>query len=97
MVLVESWVSSPYPKDHKDGKLYVGVVAVDPNVVKLGSKLTVPTLPAPWNKQVFAATDTGQAHTVKGKHVDIYSGEGKATEQETFRITSENQTVCIVA
>ena len=90
----KSWISSPYPKDDNEGKLYV-VVAVDPAVVKLGTKLTIPSLPAPWNTRTFIATDTGQASTVKGKHVDIYTGTGKVAEQETFRITKQGHNVCL--
>ena len=55
-----SWISSPYPKDNSDGRLYVWIVAIDPAVVKLGSKLTIPTLPVPWNTKTFTATDTGR-------------------------------------
>ena len=89
-----SWISSPYPKDNSDGRLCVWIVAIDPAVVKLGSKLTIPTLPVPWNTKTFTATDTGQADTVNGKHVDIFTGAGKAAEQETFRITNHHNKVC---
>jgi 3D (Asp-Asp-Asp) domain-containing protein len=92
----DRWISSPYPKDNADGRLYIGVVAVDQNVVPLGSKLTISTLLAPWNNKTFTATDIGQDDTVEGKHVDIYTGDGKRAEQETFRITSKGHTVCIL-
>jgi hypothetical protein len=47
---------------------------------------------------VFTAVDTGggpNGNDVTGKHIDVFTGDGKAAEQETFRITGEGNTVCI--
>jgi 3D (Asp-Asp-Asp) domain-containing protein len=88
-----TWISSTFAKDANGGALIIGIVAVDRAIVPNRSKLTIPTLPAPWNTRTFTANDIGNG--VKGKHVDVYCGEGKAAEQETFRITSQNQTVCV--
>jgi len=48
--------------------------------------------PYPWNQIVLLAHDVGPA--IKGKHIDLYTGEGKQAEMETFRVTSSNNTVC---
>lgn len=38
----------------------------------------LPTLKAPWNSMTFTASDTGTS--IKGKHVSVYIGEGKAVQ-----------------
>jgi hypothetical protein len=31
---------------------------------------------------------------IKGKHIDVYTGEGKAAKDETIRITSSDNILC---
>ena len=78
--------------DAYDNDLIVGMVAVDDSVIEHGSELTIPTLPEPWNNMVFSGSDEGPS--IIGKHVDVFTGEGITAENETFRITSSNNTVC---
>ncbi len=85
---------SSYGQDSQGNPLRIGSVAVDTSIISLGSKLTIPTLPSPWNNKILTASDTGG--TIKGKHIDIFTGEGKSAEDETFRITGEDNRVCIV-
>lgn len=66
-------------------------VAVDPNVVPFGTELTIPSLPTPWSGYNYKATDEG----VDGRHIDVFTGEGSAAEQETFRITGQNHSACM--
>lgn len=77
-------------------KLVIQSVAVDPNVInfyeKEETKLIIPTLPSPWNEVVFTASDIGPS--IKGKHIDVFTGEGKEAELETFRITGHENKVC---
>jgi len=73
--------------------LVVGTVAIDDSVIEPGSELTIPTLPEPWNDMVFSGLDEGPS--INGKHIDVFTGEGIDAENETFRITSTNNTVCI--
>ena len=73
--------------------LIAGMVAVDDSVIEHGSELTIPTLPEPWNNMVFSGSDEGPS--IIGKHVDVFTGEGIDAENETFRITSSNNTVCM--
>jgi 3D (Asp-Asp-Asp) domain-containing protein len=72
--------------------LHIGSLAVDPALIPLGTAVTIPNAPSPWNNRTFTADDTGGA--IKGKHVDIYCGAGRVAEQETKRVTSNNGTVC---
>lgn len=89
------WLSGAGALNAIGGLLKRGSLAVDRNVIPLGSKVMIPTLPAPWNTQVFIADDTGGG--IQGKHVDVYCGDGAAAEQETFRITADNMRLCIVS
>jgi 3D (Asp-Asp-Asp) domain-containing protein len=93
------WQRIPFAEDALGGQLKVGSVATDPAVIPLGtSGITIPTIPSPWNMQVFKSVDTGggpHGNDVTGKHIDVFTGDGKAAEQETFRITGRNHTVCI--
>ncbi len=79
--------------DAYDNDLIVGMVAVDDSVIEHGSELTIPTLPEPWNKMVFSGSDEGPS--IIGKHVDVFTGEGIDAENETFRITGSDNTVCM--
>jgi 3D (Asp-Asp-Asp) domain-containing protein len=82
------------PLDELDNKLVIGqTVAVDPKIISFESKLTIPTLPSPWNTKTFIATDVGDA--IIGKHIDVYVGQGLAARDETFRITGYDNTVCL--
>jgi len=89
--------------DSQGNDLVVGTIAVDISFIEHehGSKLNIPTLPKlnipslpePWNSIVFSALDEGPS--IIGKHIDVFTGEGITAENETFRITSSNNTVCI--
>ena len=81
--------------DMHGNKLVVPSVAVDTLLIKQKAKLAIPTLPTPWNEMVFTASDIGPS--IKGKHIDIYTGEGKQAELETYRITGTKNQVCVEA
>jgi len=78
--------------DQNGQPLVTGMIAVDNTIIDRGTKLTISTLPQPWNEIIFLSADEGPA--IIGKHIDMFTGEGKLAETETFRITSENNTVC---
>ena len=82
------------PLDSTGKKLVVGSIAVDPNVIEHGKKITIPTLPFPWNKMIFDSNDIGPA--IIGKHIDVYAGEGLDARKEAFRITGFDNSVCNV-
>jgi 3D (Asp-Asp-Asp) domain-containing protein len=63
-------------------------------LVPTGTKVEIPLLPSPWDHKVFNATDTGPS--MKGKHIDVYSGVGEIAREQTknLGITALNNTVC---
>jgi len=73
--------------------LLVQLVAVDSEIIKQKTNLLIPNLPSPWNEMIFESSDVGPS--IKGKHIDVYTGEGKQAELETFRITGTENDVCI--
>ncbi|NOS62272.1 MAG: murein transglycosylase [Nitrosarchaeum sp.] len=82
------------PLDSLGNNLAVGSIAVDPQIIKPGTKITIPTLLPPWNQTVFDSNDVGPA--IIGKHIDVYTGEGVDARKEAFRITGYDNSVCIV-
>jgi 3D (Asp-Asp-Asp) domain-containing protein len=68
------------------------MIAVDNSLIDRGTQIVISTLPEPWNEIIFLSADEGPS--IKGKHIDMFTGEGKLAENETFRITSENNKVC---
>ena len=85
---------SSTPLDSLGNNLVVGSIAVDPQIIKRGTKITIPTLPEPWNMAVFNSNDVGPA--IIGKHIDVYTGDGLGARKEAFRITGYDNSVCVV-
>jgi 3D (Asp-Asp-Asp) domain-containing protein len=76
--------ASGYPlagKSREDAK----AVAVDPNVISLGTKLFI-TFPNPYSHftGVYTAVDTGSA--IKGRKIDLYMGESAEEESRNYGI-----------
>lgn len=88
-----AWMKSASGLDARGGALQIGSLAVDPGVIPLGSTVVIPDAISPWNQQTFTASDTGGG--IKGKHVDIYCGAGRAAKAETFRVTADNRTIAV--
>ena len=80
------------PENSLGDPLKLGDAAVDFAVVQAGTNFTIPTLPSPWNTTKLSADDSGAG--IVGHHIDVYTGLGATAEQETYRITESNQTVC---
>jgi 3D (Asp-Asp-Asp) domain-containing protein len=72
-----------------------GAIAIDRSLIPPGAQVQISTLPSPWSSKTFRATDVGVGIT--GQHIDVFTGTGRAAEQETFRITSENNRVCFTS
>ncbi len=68
--------------------LKIGDIAADPSIIALGTKVTLPTLPSPWDNKTYTASDTGVS--IKGKHISVYIGEGKVA-QENDELKSHNK------
>lgn len=88
----DSFHTSKVALDQNGYPLEIGQIAVDNTLIDRGDKLLIPTLPEPWNQIVLVPSDEGPS--IKGKHIDLFTGEGKLAENETFRVTSEDNQVC---
>lgn len=82
-----------YALDAVGNELRVNAIAVDPSIIPTGTRIKIPSLPAPWDQTIFSGTDTGTA--ILGKHIDVYTGEGKAALDEAYRITGYDNVVCL--
>jgi 3D (Asp-Asp-Asp) domain-containing protein len=80
--------------DANGNVLSEGIIAIDRSLIPSGAQVQISTLPTPWSNKTFRATDIGNGIT--GHHIDVFTGTGRAAEEETFRITSENNRVCFV-
>jgi 3D (Asp-Asp-Asp) domain-containing protein len=83
------WHKSSDPLDAHNTALRQNSIAVDNALIPNGSTVTIPGLPGIYGKTGYVANDVGA--TVHGKHIDIYTGEGKAAEHEMYRVTFEDE------
>jgi 3D (Asp-Asp-Asp) domain-containing protein len=83
------------PLDASGKPLSDGAIAIDRALIPSGAQVQISTLLNPWGTKTFRASDIGVGIT--GQHIDVFTGTGSAAEQETFRITSENNRVCITS
>jgi len=94
-----AWHRSNDPLDSNNAPLRTNSIAVDNALIPYNSVVTIPNLPGNWSGNQFIANDVGV--TVHGKHIDIYTGEGKDAESAMYRVTFEDpdnlQRVCFVA
>jgi 3D (Asp-Asp-Asp) domain-containing protein len=81
------------PLDASGKPLIDGAIAIDRSLIPSGAQVQIATLPSPWGTKTFRASDIGVG--IVGQHIDVFTGAGKDAEQETFRITSENNRVCV--
>lgn len=89
----DSFHLSDNPLDAQGNILVLNTIAIDQSVIPANSNLTIPSLPSPWDEVIFTGSDIGTA--IIGKHIDVYTGEGKAAHDETFRITGNDNVVCL--
>ena len=82
------WHKADAALDASDHPLQPDTVAVDRSVIPAGSTVTLPDLPGDLSKLTFKSTDVGV--TVHGKHVDVYTGEGRDARRKMWRFTYED-------
>lgn len=82
------WHKSDAPLDAHDQPLELDDVAVDNSVIPTGSTVNMPDLPGDLSKLQFKSTDVGV--TVHGKHIDVYTGEGREARRKMWRFTYED-------
>ena len=83
------WHKADAPLDANNSPLKINSVAVDNSVIPSDSIVEIPGLPDDFGKVKFVADDVGV--TVHGKHIDVYTGEGKEAEREMYRVTFEDE------
>lgn len=81
-----AWHKSNAPLDSNNSPLQVNSVAVDNSLIPYNSAVKIPDL---FGEKTFVANDVGV--TVHGKHIDIYTGEGKNAEREMYLVTFEDE------
>ncbi len=89
------WHKADAPLDANNTALETNSVAVDNSLIPNDSIVKIPGLPGEFGKKSFIANDIGV--TVHGKHIDVYTGEGKDAERMMNRVTFEEdnlQKVC---
>ena len=83
-----AWHKSGDPLDANNSPLKTNSVAVDNSVIPTDSLVRIPDLPGVFGQENFVADDVGV--TVHGKHIDVYTGEGKNAERAMYRVTFED-------
>ena len=87
----QKWQRSSEPLDDNGNRLQIGMIAADKGVLPSYSKVTISSLADSWGKRAYTVTDIGLTEfgevSVKNKHIDVYTGEGKEAGQETFAIS----------
>jgi len=84
------WHKSQYPLNAQGKPLILSSIAADITKLPFDRHIYIPALSTSM-KQPFKVNDVGQA--IKGKHIDIYTGEGKKAQLLTYKITNKHQ-VC---
>lgn len=82
------WHKADAPLDANDHPLQPDTVAVDNSVIPAGSTVEIPDLPGDLGKLEFKSTDVGVS--VHGKHIDVYTGEGRDARRRMYRFTYED-------
>lgn len=83
-----AWHKADAPLDADNMPLQTNSVAVDNTLIPTDSIVKIPGLPDEFGKENFVANDVGV--TVHGKHIDVYTGEGKEAERKMYRVTFED-------
>jgi 3D (Asp-Asp-Asp) domain-containing protein len=94
-----AWHKSDAPLDANDRPLEANTVAVDHQVIPRGSLVRIPDLPGGLGELEFISNDVGVS--VHGKHIDVYTGEGREAGHRMYAFTYEEddkglQRVCFV-
>jgi 3D (Asp-Asp-Asp) domain-containing protein len=93
------WHKADTPLGASNNPLKPNSLAVDNSLIPNNSMVTIPGLPGSLGETKFVADDVGVG--INGKHVDIYTGEGKDARRLMYDITYEDdddlQRVCFDA
>ncbi len=89
----KSWHSNIAALNTSGKPLTVGMVAVDPRIIPLSSRIRIPELSSLLGGEPLIASDVGVS--VKKKHIDVYAGEGNKAKKLSYKITGQNS-VCFL-
>jgi peptidoglycan/xylan/chitin deacetylase (PgdA/CDA1 family) len=89
-----TWHKSTSPLTAEGRPLTIGMVTTDPKIILPDALLSISSLPPPWNLTTYIAADTGGG--VTGKHIDVFTGEGKMAQAKTIEVTGQGKTVCLL-
>jgi 3D (Asp-Asp-Asp) domain-containing protein len=87
------WRLSSRPLADSGQELRIGSIAVDPAMIHREGVVTIPSLRF-FGEVRFRPDDVGPA--IRGKHVDVYTGEGRPAQRLADAITGEGHTVCLL-
>jgi len=65
--------------------LLLGEVAVDNTVIGKGERVSIPSAEKYLNIKEFTANDVGSQ--IKKRHIDVYTGEGLAAKELSYKVT----------
>ena len=82
------WHKADAPLDAHDKPLEANTVAVDIHLIPRGSTVEIPDLPGDLGQERFESNDVGVS--VHGKHIDVYTGEGRDARRRMWRVTYED-------
>ena len=82
------WHKADAPLDANDKPLEANTVAVDNQVIPRGSTVQIPGLPGDLGQETFQSDDVGVS--VHGKHIDVYTGEGREARKRMWQVTYED-------
>lgn len=88
-----AWHKSHAPLDANGNELEVGTIATDPNVIASGKPVVIASLYKYIKRKRFIAKDVGR--NIRRRRIDVYTGEGHAAKQIAYRLTKQNQRICM--
>lgn len=89
-----TWHKSSSPLTSSGQPLTIGMVGTDPGVIHPNALISISSIPSPWNHTTYLAADSGGGLT--GKHIDLYTGEGKLAQAKTTDVTANGKILCVL-
>ncbi len=92
----QKWHRADFPKNAQGCPLTIGQVATDSRKIPPNAQVSIQglkraILAVKQNNEHFVSTDVGSR--IRGKKIDVYTGEGKSAQALTYQITG-NYRVC---
>jgi len=88
-----NWHKSHFPKDANGHALKIGKVAADPAYLASGVTIHIDNMLDTLGRGQFKVADVGSS--VKGRHIDVYTGEGEQARKASWAVTGSHR-VCSI-